>query len=197
MRKITSIIVTLVILIITSCSGILSKSIMEPLTTKELSSAIKEKPGFGEFYERVTKIVTRLSDVEKAKYSDVSYESLLDCVEYMGSFLKQSEKLSELKKQWKTQWEQMFQRDTLIADTIIRYWKVHWKSKDIPKSVQMYTDNEGRASFEMKENYKAAIIKELVNKRYVTYSEYCFAQIEQDIKEKYPLEFDFIKKTKF
>lgn len=197
MRKFTSIIVTMVVLIITSCSGILSKSIMEPLTTSELSSALKDKAEFGAFYEHVTKIVNKLSDVEKAKYSDVTYESLLDCVEYMDSFLKQSEKLSELKKQWKTQWEQMFQRDTLIADTIIRYWKVHWKSKDIPKTVQMYTDNEHGASSKMKENYKAAIIKELVNKSYVTYGEYCIAQIEQDIKAKYPLEFDFINKTKF
>jgi len=194
MRKITTIIVTMVILIMTSCSGILSKSITEPLTTKELSSVIKEKQGFGEFYERVTKIVNRFSDVEKAKYSDVSYESLLDCVEYIGKFSKQqSEKISE----WKTQWEQMFQKDALIADTIIRYWKVNWKSKDIPKSVQMYTANEGRASSEMKENYKAAIIKEFVNKKYVTCSDYCISKMEQDIKAKYPLEFDFLNKTKF
>ncbi len=193
MRKITTIIVTMVILIMTSCSGILSKSIMEPLTTKELSSVIKEKQGFGEFYERVTKIVNRFSDVEKAKYSDVSYESLWDCAEYIGNFSKQSEKISE----WKTQWEQMFQNDALIADTIIRYWKVNWKSKDIPKSVQKYTENEGKASSEMKENYKAAIIKELVNNKYVTCSDYCISKMEQDIKAKYPLEFDFLNKTKF
>ncbi len=58
----------------------LSKSIFTSLTIEELNDCIKSDSIFGSFYEGISEVNGELSDIEKAKYYDITYARLLKFV---------------------------------------------------------------------------------------------------------------------
>ena len=74
--------------IICSCNPIPNKPFYEPLTLEELAKAIKADEYFGEWYEELAddSDVQRMTDVEKAKYKDVTYRRLYKYFQYQDDF---------------------------------------------------------------------------------------------------------------
>lgn len=68
------------------CTSIPDKSIFEPLTAKELNSAMQQEPIFGEWYDSFVEDIGReiddLSPSEIAKYSDITYRRLFKYMRY-------------------------------------------------------------------------------------------------------------------
>ena len=68
------------------CNSIPNKSVFEPLTAKELNSAMQQEPIFGEWYDRFVEDIGReiddLSPSEIAKYSDITYRRLFKYMRY-------------------------------------------------------------------------------------------------------------------
>lgn len=68
------------------CNSIPNKSVFEPLTAKELNSAMQQEPIFGEWYDSFVEDIGReiddLSPSEIAKYSDITYRRLFKYMRY-------------------------------------------------------------------------------------------------------------------
>lgn len=68
------------------CTSIPDKSIFEPLTAKELNSAMQQEPIFGEWYdsfvEDIGREIDNLSPSEIAKYSNITYRRLFKYMRY-------------------------------------------------------------------------------------------------------------------
>lgn len=68
------------------CTSIPDKSIFEPLTAKELNSAMQQEPIFGEWYdsfvEDIGREIDNLSPSEIAKYSNITYRRLFKYLRY-------------------------------------------------------------------------------------------------------------------
>ena len=110
-------------LLIVACSGkkdvIPDKSIFEPLTVEELSTIIKQDTLFVDFYESIQEEVEDYTDIEKAKFNDVTYrglyrayESLIDHEEY-GQFTLPF---------W-DEWGKTYEADIEKADSLILFWE--------------------------------------------------------------------------
>lgn len=74
MKKLTLLILISIFFI--SCNSIPNKSISEKLTIEELSKAIKSDAMFVDFYEDVTKKMTTMDDIQKARFNDITYRRL-------------------------------------------------------------------------------------------------------------------------
>ena len=76
------------------CNGIPNKSVFEPLTAKELNSAMQQEPIFGEWYDSFAEDIGReiddLSPSEIAKYSDITYRRLFKYMRYECSLFGRS-----------------------------------------------------------------------------------------------------------
>ena len=66
------------------CNSIPNKSVFEPLTAKELNSAMQQEPIFGEWYDSFVEDIEidDLSPSEIAKYSDITYRRLFKYMRY-------------------------------------------------------------------------------------------------------------------
>ena len=74
--------------IICSCNPIPNKPFYEELTLDELAKAIKADEEFAEWYEELmdSRLITRTTDVEKAKYKDVTHRRLFKYSKHMYDF---------------------------------------------------------------------------------------------------------------
>lgn len=79
-------ILVLVLSTLVGCNSIPDKSIFEPLTAKELNSAMQQETIFGEWYDSFVEDIGRemddLSPSEIAKYSDITYRRLFKYMRY-------------------------------------------------------------------------------------------------------------------
>ncbi|MBR3026334.1 MAG: DUF1788 domain-containing protein, partial [Oscillospiraceae bacterium] len=101
------------------CSSIPSKSIMEPLETNELAKIIKNDTMFERFYTMVSKTVENLSDIDKAKYTEITYSSFYDCYKFMND----STQTKPLTKEFETEWNNKYAQYDNKVDSVMDYWK--------------------------------------------------------------------------
>lgn len=110
-------------LLIVACSGkkdvIPDKSIFEPLTVEELSTIIKQDTLFVDFYESIQEEVEDYTDIEKAKFNDVTYRSLYRaCQKLVDPDLSNS-----FTEPYWAEWHRRFDIDHAKADSLIAYWE--------------------------------------------------------------------------
>lgn len=96
------------------CTSIPDKSIFEPLTAKELNSAMQQEPIFGEWYDSFVEDIGReiddLSPSEIAKYSDITYRRLF---KYMKCEYDLTLNNSRFDTNVKNQYKQQFGIDSI------------------------------------------------------------------------------------
>ena len=117
--KIT-IIFAVALTLLVGCSPIPNKSVFEELSTKELASAIKSDPEFAEAYERIRKLdsLISFSEVQKAKYKDVTYRRLYKYTKHMNDSIFWLPK----NKKWQQEWDETFANDLAKVDEKVAYW---------------------------------------------------------------------------
>lgn len=124
-------------IILGSCSSIPSKSIMEPLETDELAKIIKSDTMFETFYSTVSKVVETLSDIDKAKYSDITYSSFYDCYKFMND----SNQTKPLAKEFEAEWNDKYSKYENKVDSVMEYWKNYIAENSLSRYVSIEFDH--------------------------------------------------------
>lgn len=114
-----------------SCSNIPDKSIFEPLTTEELSNIIKNDTLFIPFYENQQKITEKLNEIDKAKFSDLTYRGLYE----MYSYINDNTIIDPLEKAWELEWKAEFDSYDKKVDSIVLYWGNYKRENSLNKFV--------------------------------------------------------------
>lgn len=112
-----------------SCSGPMDHSVTEPIPIEELKTIIDKDTLFELTYKAVQKIrETKLTDdVEKAKWSDITYKNVHDVVLLYGDSTLQNKYIPKIKDKW----ESKFSSDLKKADSISDYWKKYIEDNSI------------------------------------------------------------------
>ncbi|MBR4625574.1 MAG: hypothetical protein IKO56_08595 [Alphaproteobacteria bacterium] len=126
----------LIPLFMVSCSSIPSKSIMEPLETNELAKIIKNDTMFERFYTMVSKTVENLSDIDKAKYTEITYSSFYDCYKFMND----STQTKPLTKEFETEWNNKYAQYDNKVDSVMDYWKKYIEDNSLSRFVTIEFD---------------------------------------------------------
>lgn len=129
--------VLLVPFILVSCSSIPSKSIMDPLGTNELATIIKKDTLFEKFYTTVTKQVEKLSDIDKAKYSDITYSSFYDLYKFMND----TNQTKLLAKKFEAEWNDKYSKYGNKVDSVMEYWKTYIAENSLSRYVSIEFDH--------------------------------------------------------
>ena len=110
-------------LFIVACSGkkdvIPDKSIFEPLTVDELSTIIKQDTLFVDFYESIQEEVDDYTDIEKAKFNDVTYRSLYRACQKIFD----RDMAVEFTAPYWDEWHKRFDIDHAKVDSLMAYWE--------------------------------------------------------------------------
>lgn len=129
--------VLLISFILVSCSSIPSKSIMDPLETNELATIIKKDTLFEKFYTSVRNKVEKLSDIDKAKFSDITYSSFYDCYK----FTNDTNQVKPLAKQFESDWNQKYSMYATKIDSVVGYWKKYIADNSLTRYVSVEFDH--------------------------------------------------------
>jgi hypothetical protein len=121
------------LLAFTSCSNIPDKPIFEKLSTDELHRAIKSDTSFPEFYEELRKAVDSVSDIQKAKYNDITYRKLFNYVKY----LRDTTYWKPLYNQWNKEWDDRYGIYSSKGDSILNYWRNYLAANSLSKYVKI------------------------------------------------------------
>jgi len=154
MRKIIKLSVLLVAVIFTSCSSPLKKSVIEPIEINDLKDIIEKDTLFEYTYKAIQKIRdAKLTndDVEKAKWSDMSYNRIHKIVQLYSDTLAQSKYTDKIKSDWILKYGEL---DTKF-DSVINYWKKYKIDNSLEPYVKVElfdvkTDERGYASMGFK-----------------------------------------------
>lgn len=120
------------IIILSSCSRGLNKSITEPMSVDELRANIQDTT-FTDFYDlaqQLSKWITS-SDVRQAKYGNISYKRLNKYVTHImdTSFFRKKEKI------WKEAYAKLYPDYSQQVDSIMNYWQEYRESYNMDSLV--------------------------------------------------------------
>lgn len=129
MKKVVKLLVLVFVLGLSSCSSPLKKSVIEPLPIEDLKNIIEKDTLFEFTYKAIQKIrdLKLTDDVEKAKWSDMTYNRVHKMVQLYSDTLAQSEYTEKIKSDWNAKYGLFIPK----ADSISDYWKKYKKEKTI------------------------------------------------------------------
>lgn len=125
--------VMLVIIICTGCGNIPNKSVFEPLDEQELSEIIKKDTMFANFYMGQALITAALSEVDKAKYNNITYRSAYKMFSLWNDSVAMKPKITK----WEKEWKKKFGNYSEKVDSIIEYWKDEKKKNSLNEFVKI------------------------------------------------------------
>jgi len=125
MRKIIKLSLLLFVIGLSSCNSPLKKSVIEPLKIKDLKVIIEKDTLFEFTYKAIQEIrESKLTDdVEKAKWSDMTYNRVHKIAQFYSDSLKQSNYLPQIKSEWESKYSNIIQQ----VDSISDYWEKYKK----------------------------------------------------------------------
>jgi hypothetical protein len=128
-----------VVLLITSCSGPLNKSIVEPLTVDELRSASKKDTAFIEFYEEVQGLRKSFfsNEMNQVKYGDITYKQLRKFIDYQ----KDTTFTKPIIEKTKAEWTEKFGNYQSKLDSISNYWTKYLAENSLNSYVNVEFDH--------------------------------------------------------
>lgn len=135
MKKILFFIIA--IFILSGCNKIPKKPIFERLSTEELAKAIKSDTLFAEFYESIRSEMDDLSEINKAKYNDITYHRLFNYVKYLNDTIYWNPKIEI----WEDEWEDKYNIYLSKADSTINYWKKYLEENSLDKYIKIELAN--------------------------------------------------------
>lgn len=120
---------TTLIILFTSCNSSLKKSVNEPLNLEEIESLIEQDTLFINTYEFVEKIRDSklTSDVEKAKWLNLTYGDIHHLVKFYADTTIQSKYTKNIKKEY---YNKNSDYDRKV-DSISDYWKKYEQEKSL------------------------------------------------------------------
>ena len=117
-----------------SCKGPLDKPITEKLSLDHLKTSIKEDTLFESTYRYIQNVKDSIlkTDIDKAKWSDLTYQQIQDFVKLSND----TAFLNPLIKKFQNEWQSKYGSYKAKVDSISRYWK-QYKTEH---SIQQYVD---------------------------------------------------------
>lgn len=153
MRKIIKLSVLLFVLGLSSCNSPLKKSVIEPLEIKDLKDIIEKDTLFEFTYKAIQEIrdLKLTDDVEKAKWSDMTYDRVHKMVQLYSDTLAQSKYTGKIKSDWNSKFGMYIPK----LDSILNYWIKYKKDNSLETYVKVelfdvQTDERGYASMGFK-----------------------------------------------
>lgn len=119
MKKTIELFGLITLILISGCSKISNKSVIEPLDTKELSESIKNDTSFANFYEIIRNQIDTMNNIQKAKYGDITYSRLFK----YNKFLSDTNYWNPIDKQSELDWQTKFGHCSAQADSTINFWR--------------------------------------------------------------------------
>ena len=155
MRKIVKLLVLGFIFGLSSCNSPLKKSVIEPLEIEDLKKII-EKDTLFEFTYRVIQKIRDLKltdDVEKAKWSDITYSRVHKIAQLYSDTLVQSKYDKKIKSDWNAKYGMYIPKSDSISD----YWEKYKKERSLNNFVgielfDIQTNSNGYAEVGFKFN---------------------------------------------
>ncbi|NLZ95692.1 MAG: hypothetical protein GX921_07715 [Bacteroidales bacterium] len=126
-----------IILIFNSCNKIINKSIIKELTIDELSKEIKSNEKFAEFYSELREAVDDLSDIEKAKFYDITYRRLFNYTVYEND----TAYWRPIYEKYSDEWHKNDSINMLKADLEINKWKDKIEKENLHQYVEFSFDS--------------------------------------------------------
>lgn len=119
------------VILLTGCQSPLEKSVLEPLTTKQLDKVAKEDKSFLATYSIVEEKWNYItSPADSARWRDVTYARLHN---YLNA-IKSAELNSPLFRKLRNDWENSYAQSNDKVDSIVAYWK-NYLSTNSPDSL--------------------------------------------------------------
>lgn len=162
------------VVIFAACNPIPNKSITQKLETKELAKAIEKEPMFESCYGTVqNEFIPKInSEIELAKYVDVTYRRLYDYMKYVND----AKNIEPITKKAIKEWEDNYGSKKYDLETIITNYRQHLEFEkklndpylvsQVPACVRYYIEYEDENPG--KDNiYKGDVIREFIDKEYI------------------------------
>ncbi len=130
-RRIAPLVVTVAFL--ASCSSIPDKNIFVPLDSKELAKAMKSDSLFESFYTELREDVDGFNEIEKAKFSDITYRKLFRA----ESYLDDTAVSGPLYRKWSTEWNEKYGLFDSKVDSVIAYWENYKRTNGLDRYVSV------------------------------------------------------------
>lgn len=135
MRKVIKLSVLLFVLGLSSCNSPLKKSVIQPLEIKDLKDIIDKDTLFEFTYKAIQEIrdAKLTDDVEKAKWSDLTYNQVHKMVQLYSDTLAQRKYTGKIKSDWNSKYGFYLPK----ADSISNYWKKYKKENSLNNYVSI------------------------------------------------------------
>lgn len=123
------VLMSVVFVLLAACSSIPDKSVFTPLDSKELAKAMKSDSLFERFYADLREDVEDFNEIEKAKFSDITYRKLFK--DY--SFLEDTAIANPLYRQWRLEWDTKYGSFESKVDSVIEYWQDYKRTNGLDR----------------------------------------------------------------
>ncbi len=135
MRKIIKLLVLLFALGLSGCNSPLKNSVIEPLEIVDLKGIIEKDTLFEVTYKAIQKIrdAKLTDDIEKAKWSDMTYNRVHKMVQFYSDTLNQSKYTGKIKSDWNLEYGFYLPQ----VDSISNYWKKYKKERSLKNYVNI------------------------------------------------------------
>mgnify|MGYP005995453039 CR=1 FL=1 len=135
MKLIIKSFLVLVFITFISCKNEMEKSIIEPLDIKTIKSIIEKDSLFEFTYNAVQKMKEDviINDIEKAKWSDITYDRVHKLIKLYSDSSTQNKYTKEIKKKWTIKYGMYNEK----ADSIADYWKRYLKDNSLNKYIKI------------------------------------------------------------
>ncbi|MDO6852611.1 hypothetical protein Q4599_03415 [Cellulophaga lytica] len=191
-------ILILITIVLFSCNRSLDKSIIEPLSPKELNRFFKTKKSFEKVYEFISKTRDKnlKSEIDKAKYIDINYNQFREFVNFASDTIYFNNIYNINKEKWNSEFGVLDKK----VDSVIFHWK---NKKNPPISVLKYLEyqeknkNDKLYSFFVNNPFKVDISIDLFNENYINRDNFIKDKIDKILEKKYPLCFKFKELNSF
>ena len=129
-----------VVFVLTGCSSNpLTQSVYTELKIEDIKQIIQKEPEFEFVYPQIKKIRTSIlhSDIDKAKYSDITYQDILKLV----LIAKDTLTINSLTNNWTREWEESF-KNVINLQEYIDQKVLNYFASTNRKAVDFYIGGE-------------------------------------------------------
>ncbi|WCC43979.1 hypothetical protein PJW08_09190 [Tenacibaculum finnmarkense] len=158
MKLIIKSLIIIVFITIVSCKNKLDKSVIEPMKIENLKTIIEKDTLFEYTYKAIQKIREDFltDDVQKAKWSDITYNRVHKIMKFYSDSLTQSKYTKGIRKEWKDKYDNYNEKVDSIAD----YWNNYIKNNSLSNyvSIELF-DIQTSENGEVKVGFKISPLK--------------------------------------
>ncbi|WP_445722143.1 hypothetical protein [Flavobacterium sp.] len=135
MKLVIKSLLVVVFISILSCRNHLDKSVIEPIEIEKLKTIIEKDTLFEYTYKVVQKIRDEVltDDVQKAKWSDITYERVHNIIKFYSDSVIQSKYTTEIRKEWLNKYDKYDKK----ADSIANYWQKYLAENSLKNYVNI------------------------------------------------------------